>query len=292
MAPSPPLWFRRRRRVVAGRLESELAAETTIRPAESASYRGSTFAEHPTISNDGLIALTRSRLFFRTLTGKAIDIPMADITGVHAPEVVEKGTASGQQHLAIETGYGEVGFLVDDAAAWVASLVTVADRPLSNAGSTRPFPGVQVSDASGLVRKRGSKKTIAVVFTSIGVAFGLAAGISAAVVAESISGNLHTSGTVVDISEEDRGYAPIVEFAPPGEPPVRFTERGSALPAFDVGERVEVRYDPDDPRDAGIDRFWEMWIGPTLFALFAAIFLPSGIAFGVLAREARRRSRP
>jgi hypothetical protein len=141
-------------------------------------------------------------------------------------------------------------------------------------------------------RRRGSKKVLAIVFTTIGVGCGLVAGISAAVTAESISGDVRAEGTVVALSDDGKGHAPVVEFTPPGRPLVRFTgSLGSEPPAFHVGERVAVRYDPNDPQDAGIDMYWQTWFVPTLFAILAAPFLLAGVVFGVLVLRARRRLR-
>lgn len=153
-----------------------------------------------------------------------------------------------------------------------------------------PIPGV--TPAFAVYRKRrGSKKVLAIVFTSIGVVCGLAAGICAAVTASSISGDVRAGGTVVALSDEGKSYAPVVEFTPPGHPPVRFTAWvGSQPPAYHVGERVAVRYDPDDPRDAGIDTYWQTWFVSTFLGIFAAPFLLAGSVFGVLVLRARRQA--
>lgn len=150
-------------------------------------------------------------------------------------------------------------------------------------------PGLNVPS---IVRTRRSPRAIlAVVFTSIGLALGLAAGISAAVVAESISGARSVDGTVVDFSYDGKGYVPVVEIVPPGSAPVRFTGWvGSNPPAFRVGEHVGVRYNPDNPQDATIDQYWQMWFVPTFFGIFSAPFLLGGIAFGVVTLAARRQT--
>src|SRR5262245_34536945 len=97
------LWFRRRRRVIASRLESELAPETIVRTPEPASYRGSTVPDHPMVNNDGMIALTGVRLLFETLTGKTIELPVSDIAGVREAEEFISAAPRGRQHLIIGT---------------------------------------------------------------------------------------------------------------------------------------------------------------------------------------------
>jgi hypothetical protein len=209
------VWFHRRRRVIADRLACEMAAETQIRSPEPGSYRGATVAGYPIVNNDGMIALTRRRLLFQTLTGKMIEVPVTDITGVREADAFKTAVAPGRQHLIIQTSSGEIGFFVGDIAAWIASLTTVAARPLAVGGSTADFFGPGL-DVSRIVRTRRRAKTVvAIVFTSIGLVFGLVAGISAAVVAESISGDRYVEGTVIDLSYNGKGYAPVVEFVRP-----------------------------------------------------------------------------
>jgi Protein of unknown function (DUF3592) len=285
------VWFRRRRRVIASRLDSEMAAETVIRSPEPGSYRGATVAGYPIVNNDGMIALTRRRLVFQTLTGKVIEVPVTDIAGVREAKVFKTAAKAGRQHLIIQTSSGEIGLYVCDNAAWIASLTTVAARPIAVGGSTAGFLGEPGLDVPSVVRTRRSPKAIlAVVFTSIGLASGLVAGISAAVIAESISTDRYVDGTVVDLSYDGKGYRPVVEFARPASPPVRFTGLGSNPPAYRIGEHVGVRYDPDNPQDARIDQYWQIWFLPTLFGIFSTPFLLAGIAFGVVTLAARRQT--
>jgi hypothetical protein len=134
---------------------------------------------------------------------------------------------------------------------------------------------------------------LAVVFTSIGLLLALGTGISAAVVAETVSGARSADGTVIDFSHTGKSYRPVVEFVPPGSAPVRFTGWvGSNPPAFRVGEPVGVRYNPDDPQDATIDQYWQTWFVPTLLGILSAPFLLVGIGFCVVTLAARRRVHP
>jgi hypothetical protein len=136
---------------------------------------------------------------------------------------------------------------------------------------------------------------LAVVFSSLGLALALAAGISAAVVAAN-SGDRHADGTVVELIGGRPGYGkdpyrPVVEFAAPSGTAIRFTGSiGSVPPAFQVGEHVDVRYDPDNPHDAVIDTYWQVWFVPTLIGLIGAPFLLVGLAFGIVTLARRRRA--
>jgi len=70
-----------------------------------------------------MIALTRRRLVFRTLTGKSIEVPVDAITGVREATVFKGSVVGGQQHLVVTTAAGEIGFYVfSGIGAWVAAL--------------------------------------------------------------------------------------------------------------------------------------------------------------------------
>jgi hypothetical protein len=116
------VWFRRRSRRVAADLAAELQTETVVRPPEKGNYRGATAPGYPIVKNNGLIALTQRRLAFRTLTGKAIDIPVDAITGVREAAVFNGSVVGGRKHLIVETAAGEIGFYVPDDAGWIAAL--------------------------------------------------------------------------------------------------------------------------------------------------------------------------
>ncbi|WP_210085414.1 hypothetical protein [Mycobacterium sp. OAE908] len=116
------VWFRRRSRRVAAELAVELESEQVVRPPEKGNYRGATAPGYPMVKNNGLIALTRRRLAFRTLTGKAIDIPVDAITGVRQASVFNGSVVGGRTHLIVQTAAGEIGFYVSDNAGWTAAL--------------------------------------------------------------------------------------------------------------------------------------------------------------------------
>jgi hypothetical protein len=120
------IWLRRRSHVVADQLTREIAGETVVRAPEKGSYRGATAAGYPAVKNTGLIALTKRRLVFRTLTGKSIDVPVESITGVRESTVFKGSVVGGQKHLVIETTAGEVGFYVFSGIAdWVAGITAL-----------------------------------------------------------------------------------------------------------------------------------------------------------------------
>jgi len=124
------LWLRRRTGAVAGQLATELEGETIVRPPEKGSYRGATAPGYPAVKNTGLLALTKRRLVFRTLTGTLIEVPVDTITGVRTATVFKGSVVGGQEHLIVQTAAGEVGFYVfSGTAGWIAALSTSQPEP-------------------------------------------------------------------------------------------------------------------------------------------------------------------
>lgn len=98
-------------------------------------------------------------------------------------------------------------------------------------------------------------------------------------------------GVVVELvwSHSGKGgssAAPMVRFEVDGKP---FTFRGgvsSRPPSYDVGEKVRVLYDPEDPSNAKIDGFWELYLLPFIFTLLGGLEL---LAVGIWVAIDRRR---
>jgi hypothetical protein len=53
---------------------------------------------------------------------------------------------------------------------------------------------------------------------------------------------------------------------------------GGSKGAFKVGEEVEVLYDPQNPTDARINTFIQMWLGPLVIGGVGLVFLSLGVA--------------
>ena len=116
-------WLRRRGAAVVDELGAELAGETVLRGPEQGSYRGATADGYTILKNAGVIALTRRRLVFRTLTGKTIEVPLEAITRVREATVFKGSLVGGQTHLIVVTAAGEIGFYVfSGIGEWVATL--------------------------------------------------------------------------------------------------------------------------------------------------------------------------
>jgi hypothetical protein len=79
-----------------------------------------------------------------------------------------------------------------------------------------------------------------------------------------------TTGTVVRLEESNSSeggccvYSPVIEFNADGQ--IHSFEGGNASdpPAYEVGEVVNVIYDPADPGTAQINKWTERWLFPIL----------------------------
>jgi flagellar biosynthesis/type III secretory pathway M-ring protein FliF/YscJ len=105
-------------------------------------------------------------------------------------------------------------------------------------------------------------------------------------------------GVVVDVTAsrdtEDDGlvYSPVIEFQPEtASAPVRFEQsiRQSENLAAKRGDTVEVLYDPENPQNARVNSFVDLWVLPIVLIGSGAIVLL--IALGVLLRTVVRLGR-
>jgi hypothetical protein len=90
-----------------------------------------------------------------------------------------------------------------------------------------------------------------------------------------------TSGTVIDVHETTDAentilnYAIIFRFQDAGGLP--HTVSSAVLASVHVGDSVTVLYPGEDPQNARIDRFWQVWRLPILFGIGGSIELLVGL---------------
>jgi len=65
------------------------------------------------------------RLIFVTLTGKIIDIPSAEITGVREAKVFKTSVRGGRSHLIVQIPTVEIGFYVASNADWINAITSL-----------------------------------------------------------------------------------------------------------------------------------------------------------------------
>lgn len=100
---------------------------------------------------------------------------------------------------------------------------------------------------------------------------------------------LRTTGTVAAVS--GRGCPSVTFVAHQGEP-VTFSGQVCSQPGYEIGESVELLYDPSEPRKVHIDSFTQNWFVSLILGSFGSIFLLGSLVFVVPeALAGRRRSR-
>jgi hypothetical protein len=89
-------------------------------------------------------------------------------------------------------------------------------------------------------------------------------------------------GTVIALKEspatQDSGvtYYPVIKYDVGGQTYTFESSNSSDPPAYNVGERVWLRYDPADPHRARIDSWYELWLMPVMLggaALVVAVVI-------------------
>ena len=93
---------------------------------------------------------------------------------------------------------------------------------------------------------------------------------------------LTTTGSVVRLEESNSSeggccvYSPVIEFSANGQTHSLEGDNASDPPAYQVGEVVNVIYDPADPSTAQINKWTERWLFPIIIIpvmIFAAVLL-------------------
>lgn len=96
-----------------------------------------------------------------------------------------------------------------------------------------------------------------------------------------------TQGAVVD--NEDG--CPTVSFTTlDGTLGEHYSSTCSTPPSFDIGERVAVYYDPQNPERAHIDSFGQNWLGSLIVGGIGSVFLALGLLFVLPPLFGKRRA--
>lgn len=97
---------------------------------------------------------------------------------------------------------------------------------------------------------------------------------------------VRTVGSVVVVSGKG---CPLVEYFPRQDERVTFTGAVCSRPGYDIGESVELFYDPLEPQHAHIDSFTQNWFLSLLLGSFGLIFLLGSLVFTLPELFASRR---
>lgn len=106
-------------------LAEAVGDEQVLLGPASASYRGST-GGHPRVKGNGTLALTPTRLLFRAVVGKPVDVELAAVTGVSTARTFGGSFVGGQTHLVVHTSAGDLAWYVPDHEKWRASIEAAA----------------------------------------------------------------------------------------------------------------------------------------------------------------------
>jgi hypothetical protein len=97
---------------------------------------------------------------------------------------------------------------------------------------------------------------------------------------------VEAQGAVVELKEGSGGgpgnhhtvYYPVVRFADKaGQDHTLYSSSGSYPPAYEVGERVSVLYDPANPKEAKINSFSNLWLWPLILGIMGGLDLLTGL---------------
>lgn len=83
-------------------------------------------------------------------------------------------------------------------------------------------------------------------------------------------------------------YQPVIQFTAEGEEHRFVSSVGSGAKAFQKGESVNLLYTPGAPEEAKIDRFFHLWGGALIVAIFGVFFFSIGALMflvGILKRR-------
>lgn len=125
-----------------------------------------------------------------------------------------------------------------------------------------------------MLRRLLNESTLAFwVFAAIGTFFvmlGLIFGVPTLLQLNSFA---RAEGSVVDYSQSGDTAYPIVQFSTPDGRRWEFEDRvGSDPPQFKLEQKVDVRYDPSNPRNAFVNSFINLSIFPGIFFLVGGVF--------------------
>lgn len=128
------------------------------------------------------------------------------------------------------------------------------------------------------------------VFTGIGVLMLAIAGYLSYRVHSFTSTAQVATGEVVSLDQNRDGAKPIVRFTDRQGREVEFQSSvRSKPPSHELGERVQVLYDPAEPAEAELDGFISLWLGPLIVGGLGTAFFAIGA--GWLLFKAKRRGR-
>ena len=113
-------------------------------------------------------------------------------------------------------------------------------------------------------RRRRGRGWVPLVCLALGVGLLLASAATFVHTKRFVAGAERATGTVIDLSvdfsSDGTVYYPVVRFTTAEGRTVEFRSSSGSSSQPDVGDRVDVLYDPDDPQDAQLSGFFDLWL--------------------------------
>jgi hypothetical protein len=167
----------------------------------------------------------------------------------------------------------------------------VADVPPTGGAPARAPPASPVSKSKRRRRGSAGAQWLLRAFVAIGVLALAWGAIDLVRTVHFVKNAEHATGTVVDVSREiddegDEFFYPVVRFTTAEGKEFEFkSDSGSNPASHSTGDEVDVLYDPDDPDDAQLSGFFDLW-------LFTIVPFAIGTGFlGVAGFQLRRVQR-
>lgn len=119
-------------------------------------------------------------------------------------------------------------------------------------------------------------------FAAVGVVVLVVGAVVFVRTAQFVAGAERGTGTVIELSRGTNSeggvtYYPVVRFTTSEGEAIEFVSSTGSSPPFAVpGDRVDVLYDPDDPYNAKLDGFLDLWLLPGGFVVMGGVLI--GIA--------------
>jgi len=108
----------------------------------------------------------------------------------------------------------------------------------------------------------------------------------------------HTEGTVIEIVEKrDREggitFSPVVEFTDhQGQQRKYYSNTSSNPSSYSVGDKVEILYDRDRPDSAGINSWFDLYIGTLVLVVLGGGFFFVGTAVSIVMMFSKSPKKP
>jgi hypothetical protein len=158
-------------------------------------------------------------------------------------------------------------------------------RPVVGAEEATVAPSGRVDRNDSIVssRRRGRGERdffhwLPHAFLAVGVALLLVGTVLLVRKVQFVTSAERATGTVIDVSREadsdgEVTFYPVVAFTTADGSRIQFkSSTGSSPASHSTGDRVEVLYDSDDPSDAELSGFVDLWLGPGIFLLLGVGF--------------------